>query len=219
MNRNEPLRRRAWKNEPLVLFVEGYSDLTFYAQLMEHVGHFDRCFIQDLGGKGRAKLREEATLLLKPDNLARIESVGILLDADENAAAAFSLASNALKDAVGVEIPRVGEWFAAGSAQTRYGVFIVGGEGGQIEVESLAWTAWSAKGANAKLATCVAEFVRCTEEADLKLKSIDKVRIGAALAVMNEDDPRLGPAARAGIFDFNAPEFATLREFLRAIKA
>ncbi len=64
-----------------MLFVEGYSDLTFYAELMEHLGHgLDRFFIKDLGGKGRSKLRDQAILLLTPENLARIEAVGVLLD-------------------------------------------------------------------------------------------------------------------------------------------
>src|SRR5436309_10783206 len=105
--------RRQWKNEPLVLFVEGYSDLTSYAEIMEHVGHFGRCFIQDLGGKGRSKLRDEAILLLKPDNLTRMEAVGVLLDADNDCAGAFTLAQNALRDAIGVDVPTLGQWATA----------------------------------------------------------------------------------------------------------
>jgi hypothetical protein len=46
------------------------------------------------------------------------------------------------------------------------------------------------------------------------LKSPDKVRIGAMLAVHNEDDPRLGPGARRRIFDFNSPALAPLGQFL-----
>jgi len=114
--------RRKWKNEPLVLFVEGYSDLTFYAELMEHIGLFDQCFIQDLGGKGRGKLRDEAALLLKPDNLVRIQSVAVLLDADGNAESAFSLARNALKDAVGVDVPRMGKWVQANDSKVGFGI-------------------------------------------------------------------------------------------------
>jgi hypothetical protein len=102
-------RRRKWNNEPLVLFVEGYSDLTFYAELMEHLGLLEQCFIQDLGGKGRGKLCDEASLLLTPGNMARISAVGVLLDGDNNAAGAFSLARNALKDAVGVDLPTMGK--------------------------------------------------------------------------------------------------------------
>src|SRR6266550_1612255 len=103
-------RKRKWLNEPLVLFVEGYSDLTFYAELLEHVELFDQCFIQDLGGKGRNKLRDEALLLLKPDNLARMKAVAVLLDADDNAEASFTLARNAMRDAIGLDINQPGKW-------------------------------------------------------------------------------------------------------------
>jgi hypothetical protein len=209
--------RRKWKNEPLVLFVEGYSDLTFYAELMEHIGLFDQCFIQDLGGKGRGKLRDEAALLLKPDNLVRIQSVAVLLDADANAGNAFSLARNALKDAVGVDVPRMGEWVQANDSKVRFGVFIVGGVGEQVEVESLAWAAWSGKPDNGAFRGCVDDFVKCAGDRGKRLKSIDKVRIGAVLSVLNEDDPRLGPGARAKLFDFQAAEFTALRKFLEAM--
>ncbi len=209
-------RRRKWKNEPLVLFVEGYSDLTFYAEMMEHIGLFEQCFIQDLGGKGRGKLRKEASLLLTPTNLARISAAGVLLDADDNAAAAFSLARNALKDAVGVDVQRMGEWVQASNSNARFGVFIVG-TGQQVEVESLAWAAWSGKPENGAFRGCVDDFIKCAADWGKNLKSINKVRIGAVLSVLNEDDPRLGPGARAKLFDFAAAEFCALREFLKAM--
>jgi hypothetical protein len=212
-------RRRKWKNEPLVLFVEGYSDLTFYAEMMEHIGLFDRCFIQDLGGKGRGKLRDEASLLLTPSNLARISAAGVLLDADDNADGAFSLARNALKDAVDVDVPRRGEWVQANNSKVRYGVFIVGDGDKQVEVESLAWAAWSGKPDNGAFRGCVDDFIKCAEARGKTLKSKDKVRIGAVLSVLNEDDPRLGPGARANVLDFGAAEFSALREFLRAMAA
>lgn len=212
-------RRRKYENEPLVLFVEGYSDLTFYAELMEYVGLFERCFIQDLGGKGRGKLRDEAALLLKPDNLARISAVGVLLDADGDAGGAFSVARAALKDAVGVDVPRPGEWFRASNSAVHFGIFIVGSTGQQVEIESLAWAAWSGKPENGAFRGCVDDFIKCAADRGRKIKSIDKVRIGAVLSVLNEDDPRLGPGTRAKLFDFEAAGFAELREFLRKMPA
>lgn len=209
--------RRQWDGEPLVLFVEGYSDLTFYAELMEHLGLFDRCFIQDLGGKGRRKLQDEAALLLKPDNLMRMSAVAVLLDADDDAAGAFSLARQALKDAVGVDVPTPSEWMPAGDANVRFGIFVVGGTRDQVEIESLAWAAWSGHKDNQAFRGCIDEFVKCAGERSCKLQSIDKVRIGAVLSVLNEDDPRLGPGARAGLFDFTASEFTPLLTFLQGM--
>jgi hypothetical protein len=210
-------RRRKWKNEPLVLFVEGYSDLTFYAELMKHIGLHDRCFIQDLGGKGHELLREQARALLTPDRLAQICAVGVLLDADKDADGAFSLARNALKGAVDVDVPRRGEWVRASDSKVRYGVFIVGDGDKQVEVESLAWAAWSGKPDNAAFRGCVEDFIKCARKQGKKLKSTDKVRIGAVLSVLNEDDPRLGPGARRHLFEFEAAAFAELRAFLKAM--
>jgi hypothetical protein len=208
---------RKWNNEPLVLFVEGYSDLMFYAEAMEHIGLFQQCFIQNLDGKGRGKLRDEAALLLKPTNLATIQSVAVILDADNNADGAFCFARKALQDAVDVDVQQVGKWFTAPQVQTRFGVFIVGGADNQVEVESLAWAAWIEKPDNAAFRGCVEEFVNCAAAKGKKLQSIDKVRIGAVLSVLNEDDPRLGPGARANLFDFKAAAFASLLEFLRGM--
>ena len=209
--------RRKWDNEPLVLFVEGYSDLTFYAEAMEHIGLFARCFIQDLGGKGRNKLSAEASLLLKPRTLEKVESVAVILDADDNAEGAFRLARSALRDAVGVELSKAGEWVTPPQATTRFGAFIVGGDKGQVEIESLAWAAWTEKRDNAAFRGCVEEFVKCAAAKGRRLQSIDKVRVGATLSVLNEDDPRLGPGARANVFDFESTAFAPLLAFLRGM--
>jgi hypothetical protein len=99
----------------------------------------------------------------------------------------------------------------------RYGVFIVGDGDEKVEVESLAWAAWSGKPGNGAFRGCVDEFIKCAQDRGKRLKSIDKVRIGAVLSVLNEDDPRLGPGARAGQFDFEAAEFAELRGFLKTM--
>lgn len=171
-------KRQKWKDEPLVLFVEGYSDLTFYAELMERVGLINQCFIQDLGGKGRGKLRDEATLLLTPTNLARISAVGVLLDADDSAAAAFSLAQAVLKQAVGVDFPRVGEWVHEVNSTARFGVFIVGGTGIQVEVESLAWAAWCGKPENGALGGCVEDFIKCAADRAGSLRASTRCELG-----------------------------------------
>ena len=208
---------REYNNEPLILFVEGYSDVTFYAEVMEHLGFHERCFIHDLGGKGREKLRKRLIVLLKPDNLAKIDAVGVLLDADENFASAFNLARKALNDGLNVDVPEHGKWVTMPGMKTRFGIFIVSGPDEKGEIESVAWSAWSANPLNAEFRRCAEEFVQCANNCGRHLQSIDKVRIGAILSVLNEDDPRLGPGARANVFNFEAFEFRPLLEFLRSM--
>ena len=213
-----PLGRRKWKGEPCVLFVEGHSDLTFYAEMLEDLRLEKKCFIQNLGGKGRNKLRQEVSLLLKPDNLAQVRFAGVILDADENADAAFRMAHDALQAALGVSVPAVSRWTDAEEGRTRFGIHVVGGDPAPGEVESLAWVAWKETPGNEGLSACVEEFMACAKARGERLASPDKVRIGAMLAVRNEEDPRLGPAARAKCFHLSAPGFASLREFLAVMQ-
>lgn len=210
---SEPSKRK-WKGEPLVLFVEGYSDLTFYIELMEDLGKHNQTFIQDLGGNGRTLLEKEAFLLLKPDNLEKIQAVAVLLDADNDGSAAFRSTQAGLKSALGVEILQPKTWVAGPNSKTKYGIFIVGGSDQRGEIETLAWAAWRNQAGNSPLARTVESFVQGVTPEGRPLPKPDKVRIGAMLAVRHTDDPRLGPAARSGTFDFAAPELAELRAFL-----
>lgn len=206
--------KRRWKGEAVVLFVEGYSDLTFYIELMEDLGKDKQTFIQDLGGNGRALLEKEVFLLLKPDNLDKIRTVTVLLDADDDGEAAFRSAQAALKAALGVIISQPGTWMIGPNGKTKFGVFIVGGSDGRGEVETLAWAAWRNQTANIPLADKVEQFVRDATPEPQQLPKPYKVRIGTMLAIRHTDDPRLGPGARDGVFDFAAPELAELRKFL-----
>lgn len=209
-------RRRSWAGERRVLFVEGNSDLLFYAELMEHLGVYDDCFIQMMGSCDAATIKNEMVLLLKPDNLLQIERVAVIIDGDENAAAALRACQGALRNAIRVEVSASGRWVDGKSL--RAGAFVVNGAPEVREIESLAWKAWSGVAKNEGLKHCVDAFTGCAEKSGLRLKSVDKVRIGSVLSVLNEDDPRLGPGAKARIFDFNSPAFESLRTFLRGFE-
>lgn len=202
--------RLKWDKEPFLLFVEGYSDLIFYAELLKSMGYSrSEFYIETIEGKSGVKLRQFASLHLKPDNLQIINRVGVILDADNDAQAAFQIAQSALKDSANVTIPTPNQWVQNG--KTKFGIFIVSGTGGKGEIESLVWESWKGNG---PLRSCVDQFINCSEATGFRLKSIDKVRIGAVLSVMNEDDPRLGPGARNRLFDFSANEFTPLKSFL-----
>ena len=214
-----------WRGEPSLLFVEGYSDLGFYAELLEHLG-FERndYFIQMVGGHDRELLLPELKLTLRPDRLERLCSVAVLFDSDGQAQEAFRSARDAISRALGefgIEVPPVPApevWHPVGVGNTKFGVFVAGAKSGQQEIESMAWNAWRADPRMPGLKKCVEEFKAQSEAAGWKWKSPDKGRIGATLAVVHEDDPRLGPAARAKWFDFDHPEFVGLCRFLNGMK-
>jgi len=205
--------RRQWNGEPLVLFVEGYSDLCFYAEMMEHLGKHQRCFIQNLGGKGN--LEKQASLLLVPDKLDQMEAVGVILDADDSADQAFALAARSLNKAIGVEIQAPNTWVATARGKPKFGVFIAGeSASGRGEIETLAWLSWARGAQNRSLQECVSRYVECAQKAGRRIHSMDKARVGSLLAIIHDEDPRLGPAARAKVFDLEADELSLLRGFL-----
>jgi hypothetical protein len=45
-------------------------------------------------------------------------------------------------------------------------------------------------------------------------RSPDKGRIGSLLAVLYDEDPRLGPGTRAKAINLSRPEYDALKEFL-----
>lgn len=98
----------------------------------------------------------------------------------------------------------------------RIGLHVVPGGGRTGALESLVWEAWSKDPANAAAKDCIEAFLGCMRGAGREARSPDKGRIGALLSVYNDEDPRVGPGARAHVFDFGRPELASLLEFLRA---
>lgn len=86
----------------------------------------------------------------------------------------------------------------------------------QGEIETLVWRAWAADEANADARKCIETFTDCMRTTGHSARSPDKGLLAALLAIRHGEDPRLGPGARANVFDFASPDFAALRDFLGA---
>lgn len=202
------------------LIVEGYSDLLFYAEIIEPLELDDpsapdgRIFIKEFNGSTDLLVKLEA--FLTPALLAEKTAIGIIVDADGNPTGAFTSLQSRLAQLTGVKVPKTGEW--AGSLP-RIGLFLAPGGNRKGEVETLAWSAFAADPANAGVTACVVAYRECMERAGKKPKSLDKALVGALLAVLNDEDPRLGPGSRAGAFDFRQSEFDELRSFLEGFRA
>ncbi len=191
-----------------VLIVEGYSDLLFYAELLEALGRHGQVFIKHFNG--RSDLATKLETFLTPQLLAAKQAFGIIVDADTNAHNTSSELTSLLTQLAGAPI-MAGAWT---SGQPRIGLFVTPDGSSSGEIETLVWRAWSADPANGRPKGCIDEFVVCMTRAGLKAQSPDKGLVSALLAIRHDEDPRLGPGARAKVFDFNRPEYSQLKEFL-----
>ncbi len=194
-----------------VLIVEGYSDLLFYAELLEVLGKHGQVFIKHFNG--RSDLATKLETFLTPQLLASKQAFGIIVDADTNAQKTASELTKLLTRLTGQPVA-AGAWT---NGKPSIGLFVTPDGNSDGEIETLVWRAWSADPVNAHPRKCIEEFVGCMSSAGLEARSPDKCFVSALLAIRNDEDPRLGPGARAKAFDFARPEFSRLNQFLSAL--
>ncbi len=192
-----------------MLVVEGYSDLRFYAEVLESLGRLSGVFIKEFGGRSDLEVKLED--FLRPDLVAAKEAIGVIVDANGDRDSIVARLERRLSVLTGQEVKQ-GGWTQGGP---RIGLLVVGGAAGAGEVETLVWESWIADPANAVAHRCIESFVACMEQnAKLSPRSPEKGRLAALLAIRNDDDPRLGPGAQKKIFDFTRPELDRLCSFL-----
>lgn len=191
-----------------VLIVEGYSDLLFYAELLEVLGKHGHVFIKHFNG--RTDLATKLETFLTPPLLAAKQAIGVIVDADTSAANTAAELIKLMTRLTGQPVA-LGAWT---NGQPRVGLFVTPDGNSDGEIETLVWKAWSADPVNGHPRKCIDGFVECMKIAGLKAHSPHKGLVSALLAIRNDEDPRLGPGARAKVFDFNRPEFSPLKQFL-----
>jgi hypothetical protein len=193
-----------------VLVVEGYSDLLFYAEILGTLGKHELVFIKELGG--RSGLDKKFEDFITPSLLARKTAIAFIFDADENPAGTQQSLEQLLTQLTGQHI--VNNQWTAGAP--RIGLLIVPGAGTKGEIETLVWQSWASDPVNAAQKKCVEDYVACMRGDHATAHSPDKGLIGALLAIRSDEDPRLGPGARAKVFNLNSPQLQALRNFLAA---
>ena len=191
-----------------VLIVEGYSDLRFYAELLQYVGAHEQVFIKHFNG--RADLETKLETFVTPQLLQSMDAVGVVVDANGDGPATAARLTQQLRSLTNQGVA-CGAWT---HGQPRVGLSIVPSSDGIGEIETLVWRAWSSDVANRNAVECIEAYAVCMQRIGIKANSREKGRIGALLALRNDDDPRLGPGAQAGVFDFGRPELVPLIEFL-----
>jgi hypothetical protein len=206
------------------LLVEGYSDLLFVAELLEHLGigrqeggEARPCFVKEFQGK--SDLLDQLEVWFTPLRLRKAKAIGIVLDADTSAVATRQSLVDRLGRVVGMELPVDGGWVQHPEG-ARIGFHVVPGAEAddQGEIETLVWRSLQERQDLQPRVQCVESFLACVEGTGVTLRKRDKARVSALLAAIHSDDPRLGPGARAKCFDFGANSLGPLRRFLLGMK-
>ena len=202
-----------YTKRPGLLIVEGYSDLRFYAELLEHLGCHTNVWIKEFNGK--KDLWKKLETFLTPDLLAEKRTIAVILDADESGPGTDLSLTNRLEQLTGRKLT-CGNWSAGDGSRDvpMLGYYVVPSPVSQGEMETLVWQAWANDERNLASRGCIESFLKCMSAAGYEAKSPEKGLISALLAVRNDEDPRLGPGAQAKVFDFNCPEFADIKKFL-----
>ena len=194
------------ESKPKLLLVEGRDEELVLGALLRHLGICD-VQVQNYGGKNRLGYFL-ATVTGEP-NFDRIQSLGIVRDADDNAHSALESVQSSLRN---VDLPIPQTFLApAGNAPT-VSVFIMPDNGGPGALERLCLNAWAEDPAM----PCVDAFMQCVQDnVDMTPNAADKARLHAFLASRETPDLRLGLAAQQGYLPWHNPAFAALGTFLR----
>jgi len=215
--------------EPRLLIVEGTHDKAFFQALLRHMGIAgqERVEVLDVGGK--TGLSGNLTLVARSPELRDFAekgtaiSLGVVRDADDNAASAFESVNSALRNN-GFPVPdepgaiRKGNLSRSGAPaipDVAISVFIMPGAGGTGALEELCIDAIHYEPAYA----CVEAFFECIDrEAPLKgPRRVAKAHAHAYLATKADPVTHAGLGAQKGYWPFDSEVFDELKAFLRQV--
>lgn len=194
-----------------LLLVEGRDEVNLFKALLSHC-FADNPGIQviDAGGKDKfsRNLRAIQTAALTGSPL---RTVGVVRDADDNAAVAFESVCDSIRSAGYEPPPNHGE-FSKGVPAV--GVFIVPDGATSGAIETLCRRSRQADETTA----CVDEYLKCLQaRAVMRSRNADKTFTHAYLAATRDPVARVGEGAMQGVWDFASPVFAPLSQFLREL--
>ena len=192
-----------------LLLVEGDDDRRFFSALLRHL------VLPDVGilkMEGKNKLRDRVNAIVTlPTFEEDVAALGIVRDADENLQGAFQGVCDALKSA-GLEAPeRSGEPCGRGP---RVAVMILPSETEKGSLEDVLLKSIEDDPAMA----CVSGYFDCLSESGVQApRSESKARVQAFLASRERAGLRLGEAAEAGYWRWDAPVFQPAKDFLKGL--
>jgi len=207
-----------------LLLVEGADEVSFIGALLQMM---DSDEIQLWDAKGKDQMPKALSAVRLAPGFESVTSLGVIRDADNDAAAAFESVKTSLQKN-SYPVPSAVGMHATGSGLTTSVFVLPGGEQPGM-LETLAWNSVALE----QLAIEVDVFLdRCATllPADApgeqlssgptgwrKPRNRDKARMLAFLSTMIQPLSRMGIAAERGYFDLSHVAFASLREYLTAL--
>lgn len=188
-----------------LIVCEGPDDQSVIEGLLSHA-RISGVQIEHCGGV--PKFNDYLRALPKRGDFVRqeVESLGIMLDADESRATCWQRIQDRVREAFGIELKAECKW--AGN-RPRIGAFIAGtGESGTLEDLAL--------GAASKQQgfRCLDAYFRCLSDETGRPYYSGKARFRAWMASQSDYDLGLGMAAKNNYIPWDSAMFDSLRQFL-----
>ena len=216
-----PSRERVSIAKTKLLLGEGKDEELFFRAMLKHLGRED---VQVLSAGGKTGLSAALGVLMSDPKWPDVESLLIVRDADfsddrsrESAASsAWKSVTNELRKR-GLPVPDnhgqlAGRGEAVAPAALRVGIFILPDGVSDGMLEDLCLDAVSGD----PVKPCLDAYLRCVEEKQgaIVRNLLPKARAHAFLASRSTPDKRVGEAAQAGYWPWEAPAFAPLLAFV-----
>ena len=196
-------------NRPKQLLVEGPDDVRFFGSFLRQLGISGDIQIRAYEGKDRIG----SFLRILSDAIAfdPVQSIGIVMDADNSAASAFQSIQDNLRNA---ELPVPVNLATPALGPPAVSAFVLPDNSSNGELENLCLTAL----ANDPAMPCVDDFVACVNaKVSYPFRKPAKSRMHAFLASRERAYLRFGEFAEVSAFPWQNPAFQPLSDFLKAL--
>jgi len=194
--------------QPNLLVVEGKEEELFFDALVKHLGLQG---VQTMSIGGKQQLRRNLKALVLSPGFSEVISLGVVRDANADPAAAFQSVRDALQAA---NLPAPERPLVPVGDSPRVAVMILPEEGEAGMLEDLCLKSVMQDPAM----HCVEQYFECLRQKGLPLPSnISKAKVQVFLASRHRAGLRLGEAAEAGYWPWDAETFQQVKTFLQLI--
>lgn len=191
-----------------LIVCEGADDQAVLEELLQHLGRQDVVVEQCKGVDNLGRYLRE--LQKRPEFVRQeVESLGVMIDADQNGDDAWRRVGALVKESFGVELRERG--VSAGERPRIVG--FVNGRDNRGTLEDVCLEALRGQPGFA----CLEEYFRCLEQTTDRKTYPAKARFRAWMAAQADFDLRTGKAAKQGYLPWESPAFEPLRDFLGVV--